>query len=224
MHRKGSRCGIVTRAWFGPRASTIASVALLGLLVSALPAAGSHAPDAVAGSVTVVIHGQGRVTSEPPGAIDCPAAARSRSQAHDVDISRGTGDRIRGRALASCTEVDVCTVQLNDFAYTIDVYFRPRAKLQLWPNGNGTINVTPPPADWRGEPTPRVLHSRELLRRHGLRVLLPARSPGERNGEPRPGEHVLWFSTPVCSKTAFCTVNLVRDTHWSHASRRSRCA
>ena len=33
MHQKGSRCGIVTRGRFGPRASTIASLALLGLLV-----------------------------------------------------------------------------------------------------------------------------------------------------------------------------------------------
>ena len=72
MHRKGSRCGIVTRARFGRRASTLALLALLGLLVSALPASGSQAPGAVAGSATIVIHGQGRVTSDPAGAIDCP--------------------------------------------------------------------------------------------------------------------------------------------------------
>ena len=55
---------------------------------------------------------------------------------------------------ASCGETDLCTVSMNDFDYTIHVYFRPRAKLQVWPNGEGAIMLSPTPADWRGEPDP----------------------------------------------------------------------
>ena len=91
--------------------------------------------------------------------------------------------------VASCTEVDVCTVPLNDFAYTIDVYFRPRAKLQLWPNGDGTINVTPPPADWRGEPTPATCTPANSFEGTGCEFYYLPGSLGDRNGEPRPGEH-----------------------------------
>src|SRR4029078_698047 len=72
MHRKGSRCGPVRRARLGRCASAGASLALLALLVSALPAASAQNPGVPAGSVPIVVHGQGRVTSEPAGAIDCP--------------------------------------------------------------------------------------------------------------------------------------------------------
>ena len=154
MHRKGSRCGIVTRARFGRRASTLALLALLGLLVSALPASGSQAPGAVAGSATIVIHGQGRVTSEPAGAIDCPTTCSfTFAGSTTLTLRAAPASGYATAEIASCAEVDVCTVPLNDFAYTINVYFRPRAKLQLWPNGDGAINVSPPPADFRGEPT-----------------------------------------------------------------------
>ena len=144
MHRKGSRCGIVTRVRFGRRASTVASLALLGLLVSALPASGSQAPGAVAGSVTVVIHGQGRVTTDPAGALDCPTnCSLTFAGSTTLTLRAAPANGYAVAQLASCTEVDACTVQLNDFAYTIDVYFRPRAKLQLWPNGDGAITVSP---------------------------------------------------------------------------------
>ena len=75
MHVKGSRCGTASRGSSGPRAmrdaTRAACIALVALFACALPAAGSE-PQAVAGSATIVIHGQGRVTSEPAGAIDCP--------------------------------------------------------------------------------------------------------------------------------------------------------
>jgi hypothetical protein len=153
MHLKGSRCGIVPRVPLGPRASLLASVVLLVLLVSALPASGSQAPRAAAGSVTIVIHGQGRVTSDPAGAIDCPTScsfAFAGSTTLTLRAAPATG--YATAELASCGEVDICAVPLGNSAYTIDVYFRPRAKLQLWPNGDGSIAVSPPPADVRGEP------------------------------------------------------------------------
>ena len=75
MRVKGSRCGTASRGSSGPRVmravTRVACIALVALFACALPAAGSE-PKAVAGSATIVIHGQGRVTSEPAGAIDCP--------------------------------------------------------------------------------------------------------------------------------------------------------
>ena len=192
MHQRRSRCGIVRRGRFRPRASTLALLALLGLLVSALPASGSQAPAAIAGSVTIVIHGQGRVTSEPAGAIDCPTSCSfAFAGSTTLTLRAAPASGYVTAQLASCSEVDVCTVTLNDFAYTIDVYFRPRAKLQLWPNGDGTITVTPPPADWRGEPTQASCTPANSFEGTGCEFYYLPGSPGERNGEPRPGEHVL---------------------------------
>ena len=71
MRVKGSRCGTASRGSSGPGATRAACIALVALFACALPAAGSE-PKAIAGSATIVIHGQGRVTSEPAGAIDCP--------------------------------------------------------------------------------------------------------------------------------------------------------
>jgi hypothetical protein len=213
MHRKSSRCGIVTRARFGRRASTVASLALLGLLVSALPASGSQAPDAVAGSATIVIHGQGRVTSDPPGAINCPTScsfAFAGSTTLTLRAAPATG--YVTAQVAACTEVDVCTVQLNDFAYTIDVYFRPRAKLQLWPNGDGTIDVVPPPADWRGEPTQASCTPANSFEGTGCEFYYLPGSSVTAIARPGPSSTFLGFSTPVCSNTSFCTINLPRDT------------
>ena len=212
MHRKGSRCGIVPRARFGRRASTVASLALLGLLVSALPASGSQAPGAVAGSVTIVIHGQGRVTSDPAGAIDCPTTcsfAFAGSTTLTLRAAPATGYAIA--QLASCTEVDVCTVPLNDFAYTIDVYFRPRAKLQLWPNGDGAITVSPPPADFRGEPAPASCTPANAFEGTGCELYyLPGTSVTATAAAVAPSTFVGW-STQSCTGTGVCTIKLSRD-------------
>ena len=144
--------------------------------------------------MTIVIHGQGRVTSEPAGAIDCPTTCSftfAGSTTLTLRAAPATG--YATAQLASCTEVDVCTVPLNDFAYTIDVYFRPRAKLQLWPNGDGTITVTPPPADWRGEPAAATCTPANASR-PGLRALLPAGSPVNAMASPGPASTFLGFS------------------------------
>ena len=212
MHRKGSRCGIVPRARFRPCASTLTVLALLGLLVSALPASGSRAPGAVAGSVTIVIHGQGRVTSDPAGAIDCPTTcsfAFVGSTALTLRATPASGYAIA--ELASCTEVDVCTVPLNDFAYTINVYFRPRAKLQLWPNGDGAINVTPPPADFRGEPAAASCTPANAFEGTGCELYyLPGTSVTATAAAVAPSSFVGW-SAQSCTGTGACTTKLSRD-------------
>ena len=101
---------------------------------------------------------------------------------------------------------------LNDFAYTINVYFRPRAKLQLWPNGDGAINVSPPPADSAGEPTDASCTPANSFEGTGCEFYY-LRAPGDRDGEPEPrASSFLGFSTPACAKTSVCTINLSRDS------------
>ena len=151
---KGSRCGTASRGSSGPRATTAACVALVALFACALPAAGSE-PQAIAGSATIVIHGQGRVTSEPAGAIDCPGDCShtfTGSTSLTLRATPATGWATAAERLLR--RAGRLRVALNDFGYTIHVYFRPRAKLQVWPNGDGAIMLSPTPADWRGEPDP----------------------------------------------------------------------
>ena len=145
MERERSRCGIAP-------AAKAAGVALVALFACALPAAGSQ-PQAVAGNVTIVVHGQGRVTSEPAGAIDCPGdCSHTFTGSTSLTLRAAPATGWVTAQNASCGETDLCTVALNDFGYTIDVYFRPRTKLQVWPNGDGAVTLSPTPADWLGEP------------------------------------------------------------------------
>jgi Divergent InlB B-repeat domain len=213
MHRKGSRCGIVTRARFGRRASTLALLALLGLLVSALPASGSQAPGAVAGSATIVIHGQGRVTSEPAGAIDCPTTCSfSFAGSTTLTLRAAPASGYVTAEIGSCADTDVCVIPLNDFAYTIHVYFRPRAKLQLWPNGDGAITVSPQPADWRGESTDASCTPANSFEGTGCEFYYLPGTPVTATASPSPASSFLGFSTPGCAKTSVCTINLSRDS------------
>ena len=225
MHRKGSRCGIAPRARFGRRASTLASLALLVLLVSALPASGSQVPGAVAGSATIVIHGQGRVTSEPAGAIDCPGrCSLTFAGATKLALRATPANGYANAGIGFCTEeLDVCTVELNDAAQTIDVYFRPRAKLQLWPNGDGAITVSPPPADSRGEPASASCAPGDAFDGTGCELYY---LPGTRvtaTGERRGAEHVRRLQRIRLPRTGACSITLGRDPRpWSRASVRSR--
>ena len=213
MHGKGSRCGVVRRARFGRRASTAASLALLGLLVSALPAASAPAPSAIAGNVTIVVHGQGRVASDPAGTIDCPTTCSfTFSGSTTLTLRAVPAAGYATAQVGSCTEVDVCTVQLNDFAYTIDVYFRPKTKLQLWPNGDGTITVTPPPAGWLGEPATASCTPANSFEATGCELYYVPGTSVTAVASPGPTSSFLGFSSPTCSDTTVCTVNLRRDS------------
>jgi hypothetical protein len=191
----------------------LAFLALLAILVSALPASGSQAPRAVAGSVTIVIHGQGRVTSDPAGAIDCPTTcsfAFAGSTTLTLRATPATGYAVA--ELASCTEVEVCAVPLNDFAYTINVYFRPRAKLQLWPNGDGAITVSPPPADFRGEPAPASCTPANAFEGTGCELYyLPGTSVTATAAVVAPSAFVGW-SAQSCAGTDACGITLSRDS------------
>ena len=210
MERKGSRCGTASRGPIRPRATKAAGVALLALLACALPAAGSE-PQALAGSVTIVVHGQGRVTSEPAGAIDCPGDCVHAFTGPTLLTLRATP--APGWAAGQnwlCGEADFCSRPLTDAGQTIDVYFRPRAKLQLWPNGNGAITLSPTPADSLGEPEatpcmPDIFDSDgcELYYLPGTVVTASAAAAAS-------STFVGW-SDRGCSGTGPCTVTLSRD-------------
>ena len=188
---------------------------LLGVLVPlvlALPASGSETPARIAGSATIVIHGQGRVTSEPPGAIDCPGRctlAFTGSTQLTLRAAAATGWEIE--QLAFCVNVDVCTVALNDFTYNLDVYFRPRAELQLWPRGDGAITVSPQPADDRGLPTAPTCNRENAFEGTGCRFYY---LPGTRvtaTASADPGSTFLGWSSRDCPGTGSCTVTMSRD-------------
>jgi len=211
MDHEGSRCGTTSRGPSGPRATTVACVALVALFACELPAAGSE-PQALAGSATIVVHGQGRVTSEPAGAIDCPGDCShtfTGSTSLTLRATPATGWVTAQNAF--CSETDLCTVSLNDFNYTIDVYFRPRAKLQVWPNGDGAISLSPTPADWRGEPDPTPCSpitafdgtGCELYYLPGTAVTATAAATGSST--------FLGWSVHSCSGAGACAVTLSRD-------------
>jgi Divergent InlB B-repeat domain len=202
----------VGRCGAGSRGRGAVLLALLVPLVLALPAAGSETPARAAGTATIVIHGQGRVTSEPPGAIDCPGRctlAFTGSTQLTLRAAAATGWEIE--QLAFCVNVDVCTVALGDFTYNLDVYFRPRAELQLWPRGDGAIAVSPQPADDRGLPTAPTCNRENAFEGTGCRFYY---LPGTRvtaTASADPGSTFLGWSAQQCAGTVPCTVTMSRD-------------
>ena len=186
---------------------------LLGVLVPlvlALPASGSETPARTAGSATIVIHGQGRVTSEPPGAIDCPGRCTLAFTGSTQLTPRRGGNRVGDRA-ARVLRQRRCTVALNDFTYNLDVYFRPRAELQLWPRGDGAITVSPQPADDRGLPTAPTCNRENAFEGTGCRFYY---LPGTRvtaAASADPGSTFLGWSSRDCPGTGSCTVTMSRD-------------
>jgi hypothetical protein len=211
MDHEGSRCGTATRRPTGPGATKTACVALVALFACALPAAGSE-PQAIAGSATIVVHGQGRVTSEPPGAIDCPGdCSHTFSGSTTLTLRAAPASGWATGENAFCGELDVCTVSLNDVDYDLHVRFRPRAKLQLWPNGDGAITLSPTPSDWLGEPdstpcTPATAEAGSGCERYylpGTAVTATATAAG--------GSTFLGWSARSCPGTGTCTVTLSRD-------------
>ena len=206
MRLRIGRCGA------GSRGRRAVLLAVLVPLVLALPAAGSETPARAAGSATIVIHGQGRVTSEPAGAIDCPGrctVAFTGSTQLTLRAAAATGWEIE--QLAFCVNVDVCTVALNDFTYNLDVYFRPRAELQLWPRGEGAITVSPQPADDRGLPAAPTCNRENAFEGTGCRFYYLPGTQVTATASADPGSTFLGWSSRDCPGTGSCTVTMSRD-------------
>lgn len=207
MRRIASRCGAEQPGLQGPRLPIIAVV--LSVLVLAVPAAG--APARTAGSVTVVIHGQGRVTSEPAGAIDCPGRCTlefAGASSLTLRAAPAAGWAIAENAI--CGATDLCTVSLADATHTVDVYFRPAALLQLWPNGDGAVTVSPTPADERGEPEPEPCTPLTASNLSGCERYSVPGTVVTASAVASPGSTFLGWSARECPGTAACTLRLDR--------------
>jgi hypothetical protein len=207
MRRIASRCGTEQPGLQGPRLPVLALV--LGVLVLAVPAAG--APERTSGSVTVVVHGQGRVTSEPPGAIDCPGRctlAFAGSTTLTLRAAPAAGWAIGENAI--CGATDVCAVPLGDSASTVEVFFRPAAALQLWPNGDGAIALSPVPADERGEPEPDACTPLTASNLSGCERFYVPRTTVTATATAAAGSTFLGWSARECRGTAPCTLRLDR--------------
>ncbi|HEX4930380.1 MAG TPA: hypothetical protein VFV62_06680 [Gaiellaceae bacterium] len=212
MQEEGCRCGNDSPGRLGDWATAAAFALLVGLL-SALPASGARAPDRGVGALVVVVHGQGRVTSEPAGAIDCPGDCShtfTGSTSLTLRAAPATGWATAQNGF--CGEVDVCTMSLNDVNHTIDVYFRPRAKLQVWPNGDGAITLSPTPADSLGEPDPTPCTPGNPFVDSGCeRYYLPG-TVVTASAAAVAASSFLGWSAHGCPGTGPCAVTLSRDS------------
>ena len=215
MDRGASRCGTAPRGRWPRRSST---VVLLGAVLLALPSAARSVEtpggaQRAAGSLTIVVNGQGRVTSDPAGTIECPPTCT-------VAFSGSTSVKLRatpaaGHVLESwgdrCDRTTLeCTFELGDFAYTLEISFRPRALLQLWPAGEGAITVTPPGTDRFGSPAGECTSENASDGSGCERYYLPGTAVTAA-ASAAAGSTFLGWSTPVCARAAPCGVRLTRD-------------
>jgi hypothetical protein len=209
MDQEGCRCGTDSP---GRQRLWAAALALV-LVAIALPASAATAPERAAGSVTIVLHGQGRVTSEPPGAIDCPGDCSHTFSGSTSLTLRATP--AGGWATATngfCFETDLCTMSLNDATHGLEVSFRPRAKLQVWPNGDGAVTLSPTPADRNGEPDTKPCVPDPNLAENGCEYYYLPGTSVTAAAAPGPGTTFLGWSTHGCPGTGTCALPLDADS------------
>lgn len=212
MRPSGSRCGTRTRGRLGPRAGL---AALVSLAAAALPASGSGLPEraaAAAGTVTVVVHGQGRVTSVPAGTIDCPGTCSLTFTApRELTLRAAPADGWATAELALCGERSECTMTLGEFPYTLHVYFRPRVLLQLWPNGEGAVAVSPPGTDRLGEPTDGTCTRQNATVQSGCELYYLPGTIVTASATALTNRTFLGWSAHGCPGTSQCVLRLTDD-------------
>jgi hypothetical protein len=211
MRRSGSRCGNVTTGALRLRVG----LALAALAAAALPGSGASLPDgatAIAGSVTVVVHGQGRVTSSPAGTIDCPGTCSFTFTAPaELTLRAVPADGWATAELAFCGERSECTITLNDFPYTLHAFFRPRALLQLWPNGEGGIAISPPGTDHLGEPTDGACTRENATVQSGCELYYLPGTSVTATATAAAGRTFLGWSAHGCPGAGRCVLRLADD-------------
>jgi Divergent InlB B-repeat domain len=207
------RCGSDRRGRKPRRLRLALVVAALGAGALSLPGA-SAAPQA--GTLTIVVHGQGRVQSVSSTLIDCPTRCSASFPSPTTIQLRATANE--GHALgqwgagSGCGELAAeCTVSVGSVNRTIDVYFRPRARLQVWPAGRGTVTLSPPGTDARGEPADPACSDTTVDEQTGcLRYFLPNTSVSA-GVMPGPGSTFVGWSRFGCTQLGPCQVTLDRD-------------
>ena len=192
MQQKRSRCGIVRRGRCSPRASTLGALCADRVLpLRRCRRRARRRRRAIAGSVTIVIHGQGRGTRSAGGVDRLPRRAVRRRSPLDTTLTlrAAPASGYVTAQLASCTEVDVCTVTLNDFAYTIDVYFRPAGEAAAVAERRRRDHCLTAACGLsrRADRLPARLRTPS---RAPAASSTTSRAPGDRDGERRPGEHL----------------------------------
>ena len=176
------------------------------------PAGRPGGATATAGSVTVVVHGQGRVTSSPAGTIDCPGTCSFTFTAPaELTLRAVPADGWATAGLAFCGERSECTVTLNDFPYTLHAYFRPRALLQLWPNGEGAVAVSPPGTDILGEPTTGTCTRENATVQSGCELYYLPGSSVTATATAASGRTFLGWSAHGCPGAGQCVLRLADD-------------
>ena len=202
----------MTTGW---RRRHVGLAALAVLAAAALPGSSSSLPDgaaAAAGTVTVVVHGQGRVTSIPAGTIDCPNTCSFTFTAPaTLTLQAAPANGWAAAELAFCGERSQCTITLGDFPYTVHAYFRPRALLQLWPNGEGAVAVSPPGTDWRGEAADGTCTPQNATVQSGCELYYLPGTTATATAAAVPNQTFLGWSAHGCPGTDRCVLRLADD-------------
>ena len=162
--------------------------------------------------LTVTIEaGAGTVTSSPAG-INCPQTCSAPFPAGTSVTLTATG--ANGHRFDAWEETAGCTVQPTvpnqcrltvTLDWRVGVVFRPAATLQVFPNGNGSVTVSPPGLDLA---TGNMLTTCESVRERGCSL---AYLPGTRvtaTAAPGPGRTFAGWSAAGCG-TGPCTVEAV---------------
>lgn len=188
-------------------------VLLLVSIVAGAVLGGAAAKATAPFELIVVVHGPGRVDSVPSGSINCPStcdavypAATNVTLHATPDAGHTVVDRI---GCVGASDSPDCVVSVNGLGTTIvAISFRPSAELQLFPEGHGSITVTPAGTDPSGEqPASRCADVGGLQLRSCDFYFVPD-TLVTATATPEPGSTFLGWSRFDCPGTGSCTLTL----------------
>lgn len=173
--------------------------------------AGSGAPATV--TLTVVVHGQGRVVTEPASRLDCPGACSLVVGADATVTLRAipaSGHEVTQRFGCVPPRLDdpTCAVELRGFDQRVDVYFAPAGVLQLWPAGHGDLSVEPTGAGDDGEPLDPVCREDGIPATTGCLLRYVPGTKVAVTARPKAASTFVGWSGFRCPGTGACTVEV----------------
>ena len=184
---------------------------VLALFVLALgPSTVAGAPATVTLTVEVV-QGQGRVTTEPSGTLDCPgtcAAVVSSSAVVTLRMTPAPGYELTQRfGCDGLFDSPTCTVEMRGFDRIVHVYFAPAGKLELIPAGDGDLLVSPAGTNDDGTPADPVCEGVSTSMTPCVFRYLPGTSVVVTARAQPPSTFNGW-SLRSCAGTGQCTVRV----------------